>query len=85
MDCKNLRFKILNLVLKVIHNSSFYCFCNKYSGWEDPFGKKEYCAICRIAVYFNDIEQICDFAQIKFDKLLKIRNQLRPYVKEAED
>ena len=47
--------------------------------------KKEYCAICRIAVDFNDIEQICDFAQFKFDELLKIREQLRPHVKEAED
>ena len=46
---------------------------------------KEYCAICRIAVDFNDIERICDFAQFKFDERLKIRDQLKPYVKEAED
>ena len=85
MDCKYLHFEILNLVLKVIHNSWYYCFCNKYSGCENCFGIKEYCAICRIAIDFNDIEEICDFAQFKFDKLLKIQEQLRPYVKEAED
>ena len=85
MDCKDLHFEILNLVLKVIHNSWYYCFCNKYSGCENCFGIKEYCAICRIAIDFNDIEEICDFAQFKFDELLKIQEQLRPYVKEAED
>ena len=84
MDCKDLHFEILNLVLKVIHNSWYYCFCNKYSGCEDRFGYL-YCAICRIAVDFNDIERICDFAQFKFDELLKIRDQLKPFVKEAED
>ena len=72
MDCKDLHFEILNLVLKVIHYSWYYCFCNKYSGCEGRFGKKDYCAICRIAVDFNDIEEICDFAQFKFDELLKI-------------
>ena len=46
---------------------------------------KEYCAICRIAVDFNDIERIFDFAQFKFDERLKIRDQLKAYVKEAED
>ena len=85
MDCKDLHFEILNLVLKVIHNSWYYCFCNKYSGCKDRFGTKEYCAICRIAVDFNDIERICDFAQFKFDEILKIQDQLRPCVKEAED
>ena len=69
MDCKDLHFKILNLVLKVIHNSWHYYFCNKYSGCKDRFNTKEYCAICRIAVDFNDIERICDFAQFKSDKL----------------
>ena len=58
MDCKDIHFEILNLVLKVIHNSWYYCFCNKYSGCKDCFGTKEYCAICRIAVDFNDIERI---------------------------
>ena len=58
MDCKDIHFEILNLVLKVIHNSWYYCFCNKYSGCKDRFGTKEYCAICRIAVDFNDIERI---------------------------
>ena len=85
MNCKDLHFKILNLVLKVIHNSWHYYFCNKYSGCKDHFGTKEYCAICRIAVDFNDIERICDFAQFKFDEILKIQDQLRPCVKEAED
>ena len=84
MDSKDLHFEILNLVLKVIHNSWYYCFCNKYSGCEDCFGYL-YCAICRIAVDFNDIERICDFAQFKFDEILKIQDQLRPCVKEAED
>ena len=46
---------------------------------------KKYCAICRIAVDFNDIERICDFAQFKFHELLKIRDQLRPLVREAMD
>ena len=85
MDSKDLHFEILNLVLKVIHNSWYYCFCNKYSGCEDRFATKEYCAICRIAVDFNDIECICDFAQFKFDEILKIQDQLRPCVKEAKD
>ena len=85
MDCKDLHFEILNLVLKVIHNNWYYCFCNKYYGCEDCFGTKAYCAICRIAVDFNDIERICDFAQFKFDEILKIQDQLRPCVKEAED
>ena len=85
MDCKDLHFEILNLVLKVVHNSWYYCFCNKYFGCKDTFGTKEYCAICRIAVDFNDIERICDLAQFKFDELLKIRDQLKPFVKEAED
>ena len=85
MDCKDLPFEISNLLLKVIHYSWYYCFRNKYFGCEGHFGKKGYCAICRITVDFNDIEQICDFAQFKFDELLKIREQLRPYVKEAED
>ena len=84
MDSKDLHFEILNLVLKVIHNSWYYCFCNKYSGCEDRFGYL-YCAICRIAVDFNDIERTCDFAQFKFDEILKIQDQLRPCVKEAED
>ena len=73
MDCKDLDFGILNLVLKVIDYNWYYCFCNKYSGCENHFGIREYCAICRIAIDFNDIEQICDFAQFKFDELLKIR------------
>ena len=85
MDCKDLHFEILNLVLKVVHNSWYYCFCNRYFGCKDTFGTKEYCAICRIAVDFNDIERICDLAQFKFDELLKIRDQLKPFVKEAED
>ena len=85
MDCKDLHFEILNLVLKVIHNSWYYCFCNKYSGCEDRFGTKEYWAICRVAVDFNDIERTCDFAQFKFDEPLKVGDRLKPYVKEAED
>ena len=77
MDCKDLHFEILNLFLKVIHMSWYYCFCDKYSGCENRFGIKECCAICRIALDFNDFERICDFAQFKFDELLKIRDQLR--------
>ena len=41
--------------------------------------------MAQIAVDFNDIERICDFAQFKFDEILKIQDQLRPCVKEAED
>ena len=63
----------------------YYCFCNKYSGCEHRFGRKEYCATCRIAVDFNNIEEICDSGRFKFHELLKIQDQLRPYVKEAED
>ena len=85
MDCKELHFMILNMVLKVIHQSWYYCFCDKYSGCTNISGEKEYCAICRIAVDFNDIEQICDFAQFKFHELLKIRDQLRLLVREAMD
>ena len=85
MDCKELHFMILNMVLKVIHQSWYYCFCDKYSGCTNISGAKEYCAICRIAVDFNDIEQICDFAQFKFHELLKIRDQLRLLVREAMD
>ena len=67
MNCKDLHFEILNFVLKVIHNSWYYCFCNKYSGCKDRFGTKEYCAICRIAVDFNDIERIfCKRDSLKF-------------------
>ena len=61
------------------------CFCNKYSGCTNISGVKKYCAICRIAVDFNDIERICDFAQFKFHELLKIRDQLRLLVREAMD
>ena len=85
MDCKELHFMILNMVLKVIHQSWYYCFCNKYSGCTNISGTKEYCAICRIAVDFNDIERICDFAQFKFYELLKIQDQLRSLVREAVD
>ena len=86
MDCKELHFMILNMVLKVIHQSWYYCFCDKYSGCTNISGAKEYCAICRIAVDFNDIERIFDFAQFKFHELLKkIRDQLRPLVREAMD
>ena len=85
MDCKDLHFEILDLDLKVIHMSWYYCFCDKHSGCENRFGIKECCTICGIALNFNDIERICDFAQFKFDELFKIREQLRPYVKEAED
>ena len=85
MDCKELHFMILNMVLKVIHQSWYYCFCNKYSGCTNISGAKEYCAICKIAVDFNDIERICDFAQFKFHELLKIRDQLRLLVREAMD
>ena len=38
-----------------------------------------------LIVDFNDIEWICDFAQFKFHELLKIRDQLRPLVREAMD
>ena len=85
MDCKDLHFEILNLVLKVIHMSWYYCFCDKHSGCENRFAIKECCAICRIALDFSGIEQICYFSQFIFDELLKIREQLRSYVKEAED
>ena len=40
--------------------------------------------MAQIAVDFNDIERICDFAQFKFDELSKIGDRLKPYVKEAE-
>ena len=85
MDCKELHFMILNMVLKVIHQSWYYCFCDKYSGCTNISGAKEYCAICRIAVDFNDIKRIYDFAQFKFHELLKIGDQLRPLVREAMD
>ena len=85
MDCKELHFVILNMVLKVIHQSWYYCFCDKYSGCTNISGAKEYCAICRIAVDFNDIKRIYDFAQFKFHELLKIGDQLRPLVREAMD
>ena len=76
---------ILNMVLKVIHQSWYYCVCSKYSGCTNVSGLKEYCAICKIAVDFNDNEQICDFAQFKFHELLKIQDQLRLLVREAMD
>ena len=52
--------------------SWYYCFWDKYSGCENCFGIKKCCAICRIALDFNDFERTCDFAQFKFDELLKI-------------
>ena len=58
---------------------------NKYSGCTNISGAKEYCAICRIEVDFNNIKRICDFAQFKFHELLKIWDQLRPLVREAMD
>ena len=41
--------------------------------------------MAQIAVDFNDIERICDFAQFKSDELLKIGDRLKPYVKETVD
>ena len=77
MDCKDLHFEILSLVLKVIHNSWYYCFSINILVAK--------IALAQIAVDFNDIERICDFAQFKFDELSKIGDRLKPYVKEAED
>ena len=77
MDCKDLHFEILSLVLKVIHNSWYYCFSINILAAK--------IALAQIAVDFNDIERICDFAQFKFDELSKIGDRLKPYVKEAED
>ena len=81
MDCKELHFIILNMVLKVIHQNWYYCFCDKYSGCANISGVKEYCAICRITAGFNDIERICEFAEFKFHELLEIRDQLRLLVR----
>ena len=73
---------LLNLILKIIYNGDYYCFCDEYHGCEKKYGQRNFCPLCRIAYDFNDIETMCDFAQCNWDKLTEICEELFPYFKE---
>ena len=75
-NLKELYCRLLNIVLRIIYDVWFYCFCEKFSGCkQNRWGEKKYCPICGTQIEFSNIEERTDYAQLDFEELTKISNQ----------
>lgn len=63
-NMEELHYILLNIMLLIIHNGWFYCFCNKYQGCELNYNcGQRLCPFCRIPDYLTNFEEELDCAQ----------------------
>ena len=75
-----LYFDILNTALHILDKAWYYCFCNKYQGCCNKWGRQDFCRLYKICIEYNEIERRCDFIQIKFDELMTLHTVLSLFV-----
>lgn len=74
---KELHYGLLNIVLQIIYDGWFYCFCEKYAGCiQSKWGEKKHCPVSKLQIDFSNIEERADCPQIDFDELTKISDEL---------
>ena len=79
-----MHYGLLNIVLQIIYDGWFYCFCEKYAGCiQSKWGEKKHCPVSKLQIDFSNIEERADCPQIDFDELTKISDELFPYLEEC--
>ena len=81
---EDLHYKLLNIMLLIVHNGYHYCFCNKYRGCKLDYNRgRLLCPLCQIPVYLNNFEEYLDRAQFDLFKLKQFGFKLYPMLLEC--
>lgn len=83
-NIKELQYKLLNIMLLILHNGWFCCFCNKFQGYELNYNHGQgLCLLCWIPDYLTNFEEELDRAQFGLFKLKVFGLKLFPMLLEC--
>ena len=74
-NVQELHYKFLNVMLLIIHNESFYCFCDKCHVCQLSYNQEQrHCPLCWILTYFCNFEKELNRSQFDVHLLFLVSN-----------